>query len=78
MGAGCKITAANHLTAHRGTNVLDNPRLVSGLVNGLPTWQSRPAPSHACAQWRTADLVFTYRCGGSAGIVLERTHRLPI
>jgi hypothetical protein len=36
MGAGRNRTAANHLTAHRGPNVLDNPRLVSGLVNRLP------------------------------------------
>ena len=69
MGAGRNRTAANHRTAHRGPNVSDNPRLVSGLVNGQPTWLSRPAPSHAVAQWHAAGFLFTYRCGGSAGIV---------
>ncbi len=35
------------------------------------------SPSHAHAQWLRDRLVLAYRCGGSAGIVIRQTHRLP-
>lgn len=52
-------------------------RPVSGLMSRITP---KSAPSHAVAQWRVADGLLIYRCGGSAGIALNniRSHQLPV
>jgi len=40
----------------------------------LPWWIAFPRS----AQWHIDSPGLVYRCGGSAGIVIELTHRLPV
>jgi len=49
-------------------------RPVSGLASGFPRRITFPRR----AQWCIDSPWLAYRCGGSAGLVIVMTHRLPV